>query len=132
MGEDALVISEEEFMPLTEGRRGAIKGFLLNQKYLAGMGNLYVDEVCWQVGVHPASVVGALEEGKRRELFRRMQAILRKAVELDAVYAEYPEEWLWNHREKGGACPRDGHELARDKVAGRSTYYCAQCQELVE
>ncbi|NBC07107.1 MAG: DNA-(apurinic or apyrimidinic site) lyase [Bacteroidetes bacterium] len=131
LGEDALELKEADFMKMTEGRRGTIKGFLLNQRYLAGMGNLYVDEVCWQEGIHPASTMGALSEAQRRGLFRRMQQILAKAVELDAVYAHYPDEWLWNHRTKDGTCPRDGNGLSQDKVAGRTTYYCAQCQELV-
>ncbi|MCO6479324.1 MAG: hypothetical protein J5I94_22005 [Phaeodactylibacter sp.] len=111
---------------------GTIKGFFLNQSNLAGMGNLYADEVCWQVHLHPASRIPALDEKTRRELYHRMQAILQTAIANRADYAHYPDEWLWNHREKGGACPRDGHELERDKVAGRSTYYCPQCQELRE
>ena len=131
LGEDALIIQEGTFIQLTEGRRGTVKGFLLNQKYLAGMGNLYVDEVCWQIGIHPASVMGALSTEKRKELFQRMQAILQKAIDLKATYADYPEEWLWNHRHHDGKCPRDGHPLEIDKVAGRTTYYCPACQELI-
>jgi len=96
------------------------------------MGNLYVDEVCWQIGIHPASVMGALSAEKRRALFQRMQAILQKAVDLDAEYSAYPEEWLWNHRHNDhGECPRDGSSLEKDKVAGRTTYYCPACQELI-
>ncbi len=132
LGEDALKLQEADFMDLTQGRRGTLKGFLLNQRYLAGMGNLYVDEVCWQQNIHPASTVGALSEQQRRALFRNMQQVLAKAVELDAVYANYPEEWLWNQRSKEGRCPRDGRVLERDKVAGRSTYYCPDCQELID
>jgi formamidopyrimidine-DNA glycosylase len=132
LGEDALELQEGPFMELTEGRRGTIKGFLLNQKYLAGMGNLYVDEVCWQIGIHPASTMGALSAEKRRQLFQRMQAILKKAVDLDAQYSAYPEEWLWNHRHNDhGECPRDDSSLEKDKIAGRTTYYCPTCQELV-
>lgn len=130
LGEDALLLKEADFLELAENRKGTIKGFLLNQRYLAGMGNLYVDEVCWQQGIHPASVMGALKREEQRALFQNMQEILAKAIELDAVYADYPEEWLWNHRDKDGTCPKDGTELVRDKVAGRSTYYCPQCQAL--
>jgi len=132
LGADALECQEDAFMDFTEGRRGTIKGFLLNQKYLAGMGNLYVDEVCWQIGIHPASTMGLLSAETRRALFQRMQTILQKAVDLDANYSAYPEEWLWNHRHKdGGVCPRDGNALETEKVAGRTTYYCPSCQELI-
>ena len=130
LGEDALRMEEDAFVNLAKGRKGTIKGFLLNQKFLAGMGNLYVDEVCWQQGIHPASVIGLLSEAEQRALFRNMQAILKKAVSLNAVYPEYPDDWLWNHRVQGGHCPKDGTELAWDKVAGRTTYYCPRCQEL--
>ena len=132
LGEDALVISEEAFLEKLNGKTGTIKGFFLNQSNLAGMGNLYADEVCWQVGIHPASLIPALDDKTRRLLHHRMQAILQTAVNRRADYANYPDEWLWNHREKGGTCPRDGQELEKDKVAGRSTYYCPQCQELKE
>ena len=130
LGEDALEISEEAFLEKMEGKTGTIKGFFLNQSNLAGMGNLYADEVCWQVRIHPASLLPALDDVTRRELYRCMQAILQQAIINKADYANYPDEWLWNHRDKGGTCPRDGHELERDKVAGRSTYYRPQCQEL--
>ncbi|MCB0552762.1 MAG: Fpg/Nei family DNA glycosylase [Phaeodactylibacter sp.] len=129
LGEDALVISEAEFLNKLKGKTGTIKGFFLNQSNLAGMGNLYADEVCWQVGVHPASLIPALDEDTRRALYTRMQAMLKQAIEMKADYAHYPDEWLWNHRIKGGTCPRDGHLLERDEVAGRTTYYCPNCQE---
>ncbi|MCB0595711.1 MAG: DNA-(apurinic or apyrimidinic site) lyase [Lewinellaceae bacterium] len=132
LGEDALVISEAEFLDKMEGKTGTIKGFFLNQSNLAGMGNLYADEVCWQVRIHPASLIPALDDKTRKDLYRRMQAILRQAIANKADYAHYPDEWLWNHRHKDGTCPRDGHRLERGKVASRSTYYCPECQELKE
>ena len=130
LGEDALVITEAEFLEKMSGKTGTIKGFFLNQSNLAGMGNLYADEVCWQLGIHPASLLPALDGKTRRELYHCMQAILQTAIANHADYVNYPDEWLWNHRDKGGTCPRDGHELERDTVAGRSTYYCPLCQEL--
>lgn len=131
LGEDALVLSEPDFLALAKPRSGTIKGFLLNQRYLAGMGNLYADEVCWQQRLHPASKMNALSEAQLKGIFQCMQSVLRKAVALKADYAVYPDEWLWNHRFPGGNCPRDGHALERDKVAGRSTYYCPACQVLL-
>jgi len=131
LGEDALKISKEAFLKQMEGKKGTIKGFLLNQKYLAGMGNLYADEVCWQLNIHPASNVASLDEATRSTIHERMISILNTAVDRNAVYADYPEEWMWNHRHKAGQCPRDESEWEVDKVAGRTTYYCAQCQELV-
>jgi formamidopyrimidine-DNA glycosylase len=131
LGEDALDISQEAFLKQMEGKKGTLKGFLLNQKYLAGMGNLYADEVCWQLHIHPASTVDALSQELREKIHARMIHILQTAVKKHAVYAEYPDEWMWNHRNKDDTCPRDGTEWEVDKVAGRTTYYCPQCQELI-
>jgi formamidopyrimidine-DNA glycosylase len=130
LGEDALVISQSSFLELMNGKKGSIKGYLLNQKHLAGMGNLYADEVCWQIGIHPASTIPALSMHIREQVFLTMQEILQEAIANKANYNSYPEEWMWNHRVKDGHCPRDGQEWAIDKVAGRTTYYCPQCQTL--
>ena len=132
LGEDALLISESQFLALAQNRKSTLKGFLLNQKYLAGMGNLYVDEVCWQQGIHPASRIGALPLENLKAMLHNMQDILRQAVALNAEYSAYPESWLWNHRVPDGLCPKCLSSLEQDKVAGRTTYYCPQCQAFLE
>lgn len=123
LGEDALVIDEATFLERTEGKKGSIKGFLLNQKNLAGMGNLYADEVCYQTQVHPASITGNIPLKKRKAIFQKMQEVLKFAIDKNAYYKEYPEDWLWQWRKEGAIAPDGKSEIQHNKIAGRTTYY---------
>lgn len=129
LGEDAQRISKEDFMQLMEGKQGTLKGFLTNQKYIAGVGNLYADEICYQARVHPASTVSKIEEPVRRLIYEKMQEIFAFAVEKNAHYRHYPEDWLWKWREEGHPCPENGSTVQKMQIAGRTTYYCEGCQK---
>jgi len=129
LGEDALVIPENDFLTLANGRTTTLKGFLLKQRYLAGVGNLYADEVCYQTRVHPASRIGSLSEQKLREVHAKMQEILRFAVDHNAYYKAYPEDWLWQWREEGKLAPDGKSKVKKAKVAGRTTYFAEGWQE---
>ena len=102
LGMDALEISEADFLQKMEGRKTTIKGFLLNQKLVAGVGNLYADEICYQTKVHPGSRLNAIPKKKQKEIFKAMQSILNFAIERAAHYKDYPDDWFWEWRVKGG------------------------------
>ena len=121
LGLDALEITETEFLKKTEGRSAPIKGFLLNQKLVAGVGNLYADEICYQTKVHPGSKVNRIPKKKLKEIFKSMQSILSIAIERAAHYKDYPDDWFWNWRVKGGESEKG--EIVVEKIAGRTTYY---------
>lgn len=123
LGEDAQRISEADFLRLSEGRNGTIKGFLMNQRNLAGVGNLYADEICYQARVHPASNTGKVPKAKRRELYARMQEIFAFAVDRNAHYRHYPEDWLWKWREVGKSGPNGKGKVEKMQIAGRTTYF---------
>lgn len=129
LGEDAQRISEIDFMNLLEGKKGTIKGFLMNQQFLAGVGNLYADEICFQARVHPASIAGNLPKTKGRELYKRMQEIFAFAVEQDAHYRHYPDDWLWKWRKEGHPGPDGQGTVRKMKIAGRTTYFCSGWQK---
>ena len=130
LGEYARVIKADDFEALAEGRSTTIKGFLLNQRHLAGVGNLYADEVCYQTRIHPASKAGALSKKKLREIHSKMQEVLRYAVERNAYYKDYPEDWLWQWREEGRYGPDGKSKVLKTKVAGRTTYFAEGWQKL--
>ncbi len=130
LGEDALTITEEEFLAQIKGKKGNIKGFLLNQKYVAGVGNLYADEICYQTRIHPASAVDKLSEAQYRDIYQKMKTILSTAVERNAYYKDYPDNWFWQWRKEGGTDPEGRGEVKSMKVAGRTTYYCEGWQVL--
>lgn len=129
LGEDAQRIDEAEFLAKMKGKKSTIKGFLLNQSHLAGVGNLYADEICFQTRVHPASVVDQIPAAKQREIYRKMQEILQFAVDKNAYYKAYPDDWLWQWRVEGNLAPDGRSKVQKTKIAGRTTYFCAGWQK---
>ena len=129
LGEDALRISEQDFLKAAEGKKAPIKGFLLNQRHLAGVGNLYADEICYQARVHPASPMNKLDTATKKLIFSKMKSILQYAVDREAHYKAYPEDWLWQWRKEDAIGPDGNSRVRRTKIAGRTTYYCEGWQK---
>ena len=121
LGEDALVLSEADFLQKMEGRSTSIKGLLLNQKLIAGVGNLYADGICYQTKIHPGSKVNKIPKKKKKEIFKAMQSILTFAIERAAHYKDYPDDWFWEWRVKDGESEKG--EILVEKIAGRTTYF---------
>lgn len=129
LGPDALEVTWEAFSASAKNKKASIKGFLLNQKHLAGVGNLYADEICFQTRVHPASVVSAIPGKKLKEIFLRMQEVIQYAVDRNAYYKDYPEDWLWQWRKAGSTAP-DGNSIQQEKIGGRTTYFFPNWQQI--
>ncbi len=132
LGPDALKIDKNTFIATAQNKKTTIKGFLLNQNNLAGVGNLYADEICYQARIHPASRVHCLSLAHLRSIFNLMQEILQKAVDRKPYYKDYPEDWFWQWRQEGFPAPKGKGEVVKTKVAGRTTYYCSNWQKLFE
>lgn len=131
LGPDALKINLTEFSQAFEKKSTSLKSVLMDQHLMAGIGNLYADEICYQSRLHPASVAGALSKTHLKKLHRLTQTILREACERDAYYKIYPEDWFWKWRgDKVGHLKGKG-EVKKMKIAGRTTYYIEGYQELV-
>lgn len=128
LGTDALQITLDEFLAQAEGRRTAIKAFLLNQTALAGVGNLYADEILYQTRIHPESLVGALSRKQLRAIHRAMIEILTVACDRDAYYRDYPPGWFWQWR-KEERVARRGRVMA-GTVGGRTTHWVEPWQKL--
>ena len=129
LGPDALDVDLKEFKDILIKHRGAVKTILLNQKLIAGIGNIYVDEILFRARIHPATQVSALKEKTVAKLFRAACDILKKAIEAKADANLMPKSWLLPHRGKGGKCPRCGRELKSATIGGRTAWFCAQCQK---
>ena len=130
LGPDALTISFPQFYEQAQGRKTTIKGFLLNQKILAGVGNLYADEVLWQARIHPKSVTGKLSKSQLKKIWKLTQNILSDAVERRPYYKQYPNDWYWQWRKEGEKGPTGRGLVVSDKVAGRTTYWVEGVQKL--
>ena len=128
-GPDALKISFSQFKEVFGIHRGAVKAILLNQKLVAGIGNIYADEILFRARIHPATQVSALKERTVAKLFRAMCYILKKAIAARADAELMPKSWLLLRRGKGGKCPRCGRELKSATIGGRTAWFCAHCQK---
>lgn len=128
LGPDALAIRRREFLDLLRRRRGGVKAALMDQTFVAGVGNIIADEVLWHARIHPRRRTESLTEEERRRLFDEMHKILRQAVE---GYDYIPRKRSWLSGVRGvpdARCPRCKSPLERATVAGRTTYFCPHCQ----
>jgi formamidopyrimidine-DNA glycosylase len=129
LGPDALDMSLSQFSEMFAKHRGAVKAILLKQKLIAGIGNLYADEILFRARVHPTTQVSALSAKTVAKLFRATRYVLRTAIAAKADADLMPKSWLLPHRGKRGKCARCGHELTFSTVAGRTAWFCAHCQK---
>jgi formamidopyrimidine-DNA glycosylase len=131
LGPDALKISFSQFKAIVGERRGAVKAILLNQQLIAGIGNLYADEILFRTRIHPATHASALNDKTLAKLFRATRDILRKAIEAKPEMDRMPKSWLLPHRGKRGKCPRCGRELKSATIGGRTAWFCTHCQKRI-
>jgi formamidopyrimidine-DNA glycosylase len=128
LGPDALSISKRDFLDRLSRRRGQAKAVLMDQRFLAGPGNLIVDEVLWQARIHPRRRVETLSDEERAELYRKLHGVLKESVDR-YDYVPRKRSWLTHVRGRPGAlCPRCRTPLSRITTAGRTTYFCPICQ----
>lgn len=111
-----------------------LKRFLGMQRYLAGIGNAYGDEILWEARLSPFAGTQALTPGERSRLHAAIREVLRRAVEEhlmhfgDALPMREPPALLRAHRRAGEPCPRCGTPIAAVYYSERETYYCPICQ----
>lgn len=129
LGHDALELSEKQFLKLLEDKSGSIKGALTDQHLLAGIGNVYSDEMLYQSGIHPKSKTDKLSEADRKNLYKKMKEVLKMAIDKDGERSEFPVDYLITHRKDGEDCPKCSGKIKQIKVSGRSTYFCPSCQK---
>jgi formamidopyrimidine-DNA glycosylase len=122
------------------GRRAPIKSALLDQRTVAGMGNIYADEALWRARIHPLRPAGELERDELRRLHRALRDALRMGIARqgatlsnyatpDGASGRMQEEFKVYGRE-GEPCPRCGTPIEKIRAAGRGTHYCPNCQRL--
>lgn len=132
LGPDALEVKRRRFLELLARRRGRLKAALMDQRLVAGLGNILVDEILWQARLHPSTPIEKLSETQRDQLFTKMRSVVRRAVD-EYDYVDRNQRWLSHVRGRPRArCPRCREELARTVIAGRTTYYCPRCQSAVD
>lgn len=128
----------ERFKQVLEGRRAAIKTILMNQEIIAGIGNIYSDEVLWKAGVDPRNKVNKLDQDKLKKIYRAIPSVLKEALRMEGTsVSDYRKpsgkkgsyaEKLKVYGKEGEQCPRCRGEIERVKISGRSAHFCPQCQ----
>ncbi|MFP4418833.1 MAG: Fpg/Nei family DNA glycosylase [Chitinivibrionales bacterium] len=129
LGPDALYCTEEQFTSRISASSNSIKSALMDQSRIAGLGNIYSDEVLYQAHLHPAVQADSLSDKQRKSLFRVMRRVLDVAIRHHANPTEMPDGYLLRHRKKGEKCPKCGGRIQKDTISGRSSYYCDFCQK---
>ena len=129
----------EAILSAAAGRRAPIKSFLLDQRRIAGLGNIYVDEALWRSGIHPLREAGSITPADAQRLREAIVTVLSEALEsggssmrdyLDTTGSRgrFQDRWRVYKRE-GQACYRCGSEIVKISVGGRGARYCPQCQK---
>lgn len=128
IGPDALELRAERFIELASNRRGNVKAWLMDQGAIAGIGNVYSDEILFQAGIHPRRTLSHMDNEQLKRLHEALRLTLNAAIEANADPAQMPASFLLPHREDGGHCPRCRTAVASVQVAGRTAWYCPRCQ----
>ena len=122
------------------GRRAPLKSALLDQRTVAGLGNIYADEALWYARLHPLRRAGSLDGDEVARLHRSIRRVLRTGIERqgstlrdytlpDGAYGSMQDEFRAYGR-GGEPCDRCGRPLERIVVGGRATTFCPRCQPL--
>lgn len=127
-----------DFVAALGRRRGMIKALLLNQCFIAGMGNIYTDEALFRARIHPQRKANEISAAQARNLYRAMQKVLQEGIAFGGTSVrDYVDgrgregrfqDMLRVYGRRGEPCPRCGEPIARIKTAGRGTYFCPHCQ----
>ena len=138
LGEDALRVTPMRLHRQLQGTRRALKAALLDQNLVAGLGNIYVDELLFACGLAPGRLAHTLSPEEARKLVRRMRSLLHRAIAsggstlrdyVDGDGAAGGFQRLHRVYGRGGSpCRRCRRTLATAVVAGRTTVFCGACQ----
>jgi len=124
---------------LLKARKKPVKNFLLDQSVVAGIGNIYVNEICFITNLHPMRTVDTLSIDDMNRIVDATRKVLKKAIDLGGttirsytsslgVTGRFQNELLV-HDKLGEDCPVCGSKITKIKVSGRGTYLCEDCQK---
>ncbi|MGO9975395.1 MAG: bifunctional DNA-formamidopyrimidine glycosylase/DNA-(apurinic or apyrimidinic site) lyase [Solirubrobacteraceae bacterium] len=123
---------------VARGRTAPIKSFLLDQRRIAGVGNIYADEALHRAGIHPLRPAGRLTQPQWQRLHAAIETALRAGIDakgasiddfrhVDGARGSFQDAFLV-HRREGEPCPVCGRPIKKLVVGGRGTYVCEHCQ----
>jgi formamidopyrimidine-DNA glycosylase len=140
LGPEPLEVGLPEFRAVLKGRRGRVKSLLLDQKRIAGVGNIYADETLFEARIHPETATSSLGARAVERLYHALRKILASAVEAggstltDEGYRDAdgnPGDFQFAHKvydRTGEPCLVCGTPIHMKRVGGRSSHFCPRCQ----
>ncbi|HAL62378.1 MAG TPA: hypothetical protein DCP08_08240 [Chloroflexi bacterium] len=132
-GPEALEVTFESFKERLKRHRGEIKGVVINQVFVAGIGNAYADEILFRAGVYPFKREPCLTGKEIRRLYEAMRAVLEESIAIirermgDQIHLKF-RDFLAVHGKGGSPCPRCGTPISEVRARGRLTNFCRSCQ----
>jgi len=139
LGPEPLLVGLAEFSAALKARKTRIKALLLNQAFIAGLGNIYVDEILFSSGIHPLASASRLGAARAAKLHRAMVETITLAIQhRGSSISDYVDangdrgNFQMLHRvygRDGEACLNCGTTIKKAVVAGRGTHYCPVCQK---
>jgi len=128
-----------DFFKLSKGKKVILKAFLLNQKYISGIGNIYADEICHQAKIHPAKKMDQLTLVQSKTIYNAIREIIARAIKArgttfysflgsDGRKGDFGKQ-LAVFRRQGEPCRHCGNIIQKIRLAGRGTHYCPKCQK---
>lgn len=126
----------EYFNNMLNGKRGSIKSFLMDQKNIAGIGNVYIQDILFRAKLHPGRKINTMDDSEKSFLYKAICEELKEAVNLGGIAYERDlynkpgrkHDFLIGYKE-GKPCPVCGTEISKITVANTACYICSSCQK---
>ncbi len=129
----------KDFKDIFKGRAAAVKSVLMNQKLVAGIGNIYADEILFKSGIRPDRTAGSLANNELRKIFKAAESVLKQAIKYrGTTFSDYVDsggnkgnftKFLKVYGREGEKCRECGRLIKKTKISGRGTRYCPKCQK---
>ncbi len=139
LGPEPLELDREAFVGLFAGKKSRIKAMLLDQKTIAGIGNIYADESLFRAGIRPDARAGDISPEQLAKLHQCLQEVLKEAIAAcGSSFSDYRDArgnvGAFQNRfrvygRSGEKCVQCGRKLTTEKVAGRTSVFCSHCQK---
>lgn len=126
LGVDLFAIDARSLRPVLGGSSRPLKARLMDQRQLAGLGNLLTDEILWRASLDPRRPADSLTGADKRRLLYHLKSVTAQLLTRGGSHTGD----LQDQRHSGGRCPRDGAELQIHTIGGRTTYACPEHQRL--
>jgi len=130
----------KKFKEILSGKKGKIKQVLMNQEVIAGIGNIYSDEILWEAKIHPLKEIPSFSEKELKRVYLAIKKILKKAIKAKGEsFSDFRrpsgekgkfDPLIKVYRKTGKKCICCRSVIKRIKLGGRSAHFCPKCQKI--